>query len=306
MTQWNTPVGFIGLGAMGEPMALNLRKAGVALVVWNRSAPKREILASAGASVVDDAAQVFERCETVLLMLANAQAIDGVLARGEPAFVQRVRGRTIVHMGTTSPGYSRGLEKALRAAGGRYVEAPVSGSRKPAQAGELVALLAGEHGAVQAVGPLIAAMCKQSAYCGDVPAASTMKLAVNLFLITMVTGLAEAMHFAKRQGLDLAQFVQIVDAGPMASDVSSVKAAKLLRGDFDVQASIDNVLDNNRLVAAAARAAGIASPLLDVCHVLYRETSEMGFGGADMVAVIKAIEANGVVAARAGACSDEA
>jgi 3-hydroxyisobutyrate dehydrogenase len=107
----------------------------------------------------------------------------------------------------------------------------------------------------------------------------------------MVTGLAEAMQFAKRQGLDLAQFVSIVDAGPMASDVSRVKAAKLLKENFEVQASIDNVLDNNRLVAAAARAAGIASPLLDVCHALYRETRDMGFGGEDMVAVVKAIEA---------------
>lgn len=291
MTQWHTPIGFIGLGAMGEPMALNLRKAGIPLVVWNRSAPKCAVLARAGASVADDAAQVFSSCEVVLLMLAHAEAIDLVLARGEPGFEQRVSGRTVVHMGTTSPGYSKGLEQAIRAAGGHYVEAPVSGSRKPAEAGELVGMLAGDRKAVQALGPLFAAMCKQWEFCGEVPAALSMKLAVNLFLITMVTGLAEAMQFAKRQGLDLAQFVSIVDAGPMASDVSRVKAAKLLKENFDVQASIDNVLDNNRLVAAAARAAGIASPLLDVCHALYRETRDMGFGGEDMVAVVKAIEA---------------
>ncbi|WP_206952097.1 NAD(P)-dependent oxidoreductase [Trinickia acidisoli] len=300
MTVWQTPVGFIGLGAMGEPMALNLRKAGVPLLVWNRSAPKRALLARAGASVANDAAQVFARCEIVLLMLAHAEAIDLMLARGEPAFRQRARGRTIVHMGTTSPGYSKGLEQAVRAAGGHYVEAPVSGSRKPAEAAQLVAMLAGEREAVEAVGPLFAAMCRQSEYCGEVPAALTMKLAVNLFLITMVTGLAEAAHFAKRQGLNLAQFVSIVDAGPMASDVSRVKAAKLLHENFDVQASIENVLDNNRLVAAAARAAGIASPLLDVCHDLYRETLELGLGGADMVAVVRAVEARTRRAAGAG------
>lgn len=223
-------------------------------------------------------------------MLANAEAIDLVLARGEPAFRPRVKGRTIVHMGATAPSYSVGLEQAVRAAGGRYVEAPVSGSRKPAEAAQLVAMLAGERGAVDAVAPLVAAMCKQTEYCGDVPGALTMKLAVNLFLITMVTGLAEAAHFASRQGLDLARFVAIVDAGPMASDVSRVKAAKLLHENFDVQASIENVLDNNRLVAEAARAAGIASPLLDACYALYRETRELGFGGADMAAVVKAIE----------------
>jgi len=194
-------------------------------------------------------------------------------------------------MGTTSPAYSRGLERAIRAAGGRYVEAPVSGSRKPAETAQLVAMLAGEQEAVEAVRPLFTPMCKRSEYCGEVPAALTMKLAVNIFLITMVTGLAEAMHFAREQGLDLAQFVAIVDAGPMASDVSRVKALKLLTADFTEQASIENVLDNNRLIAAAARAANIASPLLDVCHALYRETRELGLGGEDMVAVSRAIEA---------------
>lgn len=301
MTARHAPIGFIGLGAMGEPMALNLRKAGVALVVWNRSAPKRAVLAQAGASVAEDAAHVFERCEIVLLMLANADAIDGVLGRGEPVFRQRVRGRTIVHMGTTSPGYSQGLEQAIRAAGGRYVEAPVSGSRKPAEAAQLVAMLAGEQDAVEAVRPLVAAMCRQCEYCGAVPAALTMKLAVNLFLITMVTGLAEAAHFAKRHGLDLAQFAAIVDAGPMASDVSRVKVAKLRHENFDEQASIENVLDNNRLVAAAARGARIASPLLDVCHMLYRETRELGLGRADMIAVVRAIEARSDSVSRAPA-----
>ena len=294
------PVGFIGLGAMGEPMALNLIKAGVPLVVWNRSAGKRDLLAQAGASVADDPAQVFERCEIVLLMLANAEAIDLILARGEPAFGRRVKGRTIVHMGTTSPGYSAGLRQAIGAAGGRYIEAPVSGSRRPAERAELVAMLAGEPEAIETVRPLFASMCRQIEYCGEVPRALTMKLAVNIFLIAMVTGLAEAMHFASRQGLDLAQFAGIVDAGPMASDVARVKAAKLLSEDFGVQASIENVLDNNRLIAAAAREAGIASPLLDVCHTLYRETCELGLGGADMVAVVRAIEARNEPWAGAG------
>lgn len=76
MTERHAPIGFVGLGAMGEPMALNLRKAGVPLIVWNRSAAKQAVLAQAGASVAEHAAQVFERCEVVLLMLTNAEAID--------------------------------------------------------------------------------------------------------------------------------------------------------------------------------------------------------------------------------------
>jgi len=85
--------------------------------------------------------------------------------------------------------------------------------------------------------------------------------------------------------------VAVLNAGPMASDVSRVKAAKLVGRDFAVQATISNVLENNRLIAEAAREEGVASPLLDVCHALYGETRALGFGDADMAAVLKAIEA---------------
>ncbi len=283
-------MGFIGLGTMGEPMAINLVKAGVSLWVWNRSPAKCAILAEAGAHVAASPAELFARCEAVFLMLADGPATDAALARGTPAFRDRVRGRLVVHMATTSPGYSKGLEADVRAAGGRYVEAPVSGSRKPAEAGQLVAMLAGEPADVAEVRPLVAPMCRSAMECGPVPGALLMKLAVNIFLITLVTGLAEATHFAERHGLDLALLKAILDDGPMASDVSRIKSAKLAARDFSVQAAISNVLENNRLVAEAAREAGIASPLLDVCHALYAETRDLGLEGEDMVAVLRAIE----------------
>ncbi len=285
------PIGFIGLGAMGEPMALNLAKAGTPLLVWNRSPAKAAILAAAGAKIAADAARVFTHAQIIILMLVDDRAIDAVLDRGGPSFAMRVSGRTIVHMGTTAPAYSRELEADIHSVGGRYVEAPVSGSRKPAEAGQLVAMLAGDADAVSGVRSLLTPMCRETIVCGAVPNALLMKLSVNLFLISMVTGLAEAVHFADRHGLDLNQLVAVLDAGPMASDVSRVKAPKLVGRDFAVHAAISDVLKNNRLIAEAAREAGIASPLLDVCHALYRETLTLGHGDADMVAVLKAIEA---------------
>jgi 3-hydroxyisobutyrate dehydrogenase len=275
---------------MGEPMALNLVKAGTPLLVWNRSPVKRRLLAEAGAAVAVDAAEIFAQCDIVILMLVDGAAMDTVLARGGRAFGERVKGCTLINMATTAPSYSKALEADVRAEGGRYVEAPVSGSRKPAEAGQLVAMLAGKPEDVAAVRPLLAPMCRSAIACGPVPNALFMKLAVNLFLTTVVTGLAEAVHFAERHGLDLAQFVAVLDAGPMASDVSRVKAAKLITQDFAVQAAISNVLENVRLIAGAAREAGIASPLLDVCHALFGETQALGLGGADMAAVVRAIE----------------
>lgn len=284
-------VGFIGLGVMGGPMALNLVRAGTPLVVWNRTGAATDPLRAAGAAVARTPAEVFRRAGTVLLMLADDTAIDAVLARGTPEFAALVADRTVVHMGTTSPGYSRALAADVREAGGRYVEAPVSGSREPARAGRLVGMLAGDDDAVADVRPLLAPLCHQTFVCGAVPDALLMKLSVNLFLITQVTGLAEAFHFADRHGLDQRRLADILAAGPMASTVSRGKAASLLARDFTVQAAILDVLKNNRLIAQQARASGVASPLLDACHALYGETARLGHGAADMAAVVYALEA---------------
>lgn len=284
-------VGFVGLGVMGEPMAGNVLRARGRLVVWNRTAAKCSRLAQQGADVATSVADLFRRCELVILMLADEAAMDSVLGRGSPDFARLVAGRTVVHMGTTSPAYSCALEVDIRHAGGDYVEAPVSGSRVPAERAELVAMLAGAPHAVAAARPVLAPMCRQTALCGAVPNALLTKLAVNLFLITTVTGLAEAVHFARGHGLDLDTVRAVLDAGPMASAVSRGKLAKLLARDYSVQAACTDVLKNNRLVADAARQAAVASPLLDVCHALFADAVARGFGEADMAAVIEAITA---------------
>lgn len=284
------PLGFIGLGTMGEPMALNLVKAGTSLLVWNRSPAKCRRPAEAGAAVATDPSEVFARCEVIILMLVDGAAMDAVLGRGSPTFANRIHGRTLINMATTEPRYSEALENDVLAAGGRYVEAPVSGSRKPAEAGQLVAMLAGEPHIAASVRPLLMPMCRKAIVCGAVPNALYMKLAVNLFMIAMVTGLVEAVHFAEHHALDLEQFAQVLDAGPMASDMSRVKSAKLVGQDFSVQAAISNVLASTRLISGAAREARIASPLIDSCNALYEEAHTLGLADADIVAVMRAIE----------------
>lgn len=284
------PIGFIGLGLMGEPMALNLLRGGTPLVVWNRSPAKIDLLAKAGGTVARDVEEVFQRCEVVILMLRDEEATDLVLGRQAPTFGSRVNDHTIINMATPSPFYSKALEADIRARGGRYVESPVSGSRKPAEAGQLVAMLAGAAEAVASVEPLLVPMCRKTVDCGPTPNALIMKFSVNVFMICMVTGLSEAMHFAHSHGADLTKLVAVLDASPMASDVSRVKAAKLASEDFTAQATVPNVLENTTLIVEAARRARVASPLLDVCHALYGETNALGAKDLDMVAVIRAIE----------------
>jgi 3-hydroxyisobutyrate dehydrogenase len=193
-------------------------------------------------------------------------------------------------MGTNPPSYSKTLEAEIHAAGGHFVEAPVSGSRKPAEDGKLVAMLAGKPEVVTSVRSLFAPMCREAIECGPVPNALLMKLAVNTFMLATVTALAEATHFAERHGLDLTRFASIINAGQMASDISRVKTAKLLARDFSKHAAIADGLECNRMITAAAREAGIASPLLDVCEALLGEAMSLDLEGADVISVIRAIE----------------
>jgi 3-hydroxyisobutyrate dehydrogenase len=283
-------IGFIGLGIMGQPMALNLTAAGTKLIVWNRSADRGEPLRAARARVAASPPELFARAMTVITMLINEAATDAVLGRGTPEFGSMVAGRTLVCMGSNAPGYSRGLAADISAAGGFYVEAPVSGSRKPAEAGQLVGLLAGEPEVVEQVRPLLAPMCRTTVDCGPVGNALLMKLAVSLFLNQLLAALTEAAHFADRHRLDLRKFQEAIDAGPVASDVTRVKLPKLIERDFAPQAAMADALNSERLIAAA-REEGIATPLLDAGLAPYDEGVGRGDGQLDMVAVVRAIEA---------------
>ena len=284
-------VGFVGLGVMGRPMALNLLRGGQPLLVWNRSAAAVRELASAGAEVADSVPDLFARADRVLLMLANGEVVDGVLRRGTPAFDDLVRGHLVVHMGTTAAAYSEGLGRDVVRAGGRYVEAPVSGSRIPAEQAALVAMVAGDAADLDDVERLLALTCRAVVRCGPVPSGLLMKLAVNLYLVTTVTGLAEAYHFAQRQGLDLERFREVLDGGQMASPISRTKLVKLAADDYSVQAAVADVHYNARLITEAARAAGVATPLADVSEELFAEAGRLGQGGLDMIGVLRAVEA---------------
>ena len=284
-------VGFLGTGVMGLPMASNLLRAGTALIVWNRSSTKCEPLRLLGATVAVSAEAVFEQSEIVLLMLFDRAAVDKVLQRGSPNFDAMVKDRTLVNMGSISPADSRALDQDILRAGGRYVESPVSGSRIPAEQGQLVAMMAGDPDVVQEIRPLLVPMCHEQVFCGPTGNGLLMKLAVNLFLLVMANGLTEAVHFVDRNGLDRAHLEAVLNSGPMASSVSRIKLAKLIAGDYSPQAAIADALNSTRLITDAARESHAVCDLIRVCMEQYQETFDLGYGGEDMVAAIRAIEA---------------
>lgn len=284
-------VGFVGIGHMGAPMARNLLRAGIPLTIWNRSLEKCEALVDLGAGQAASLEDLFKRSTTVMLILLDSAAIDGVLGRGTRAFATRVRGKIIVHLGTTSPEYSRELELDVIAAGGAYVEAPVSGSRQPAEQGRLIGMVAGHEDAVERILPLLAPICARVFRCGLVPGALRMKLAANHYLIGMVTLLAETTHAARGARVDLHTLRQVLDAGPMASIVSRTKLDKLVAGEFSPQAAIRDVSTIAELVLGQCEGSGQETPLIRHCASLYRRALADGHGDEDMAAVVHAFEA---------------
>lgn len=279
-------IGFVGLGTMGLPMARNLVRAGLPLTVWNRTPERSAELVAMGANAAADIDELCARADTIVLSLLDEHSVDAVLGRGTPAFRGRIMGRTWVQLGTTAPSYSLALAHDIVEAGGDYVEAPVSGSSVPAAQGRLVGMLAGRAEAVDRVAPLLAPLCRDRFICGAVPNALRMKLAVNHYLIATVVALAETVQAARANGIDLALLSKILDAGPMASEVSRGKLAKLVSGDHVAQAAIRDVRTIAQLVADQARSAGIDAPLIAHCAALYQRAAECGFGDLDMSAVV--------------------
>lgn len=279
-------VGFIGLGLMGSAIAGRILTERP-LLVWNRTAGACEPLVAQGARAAGSAAEVFQQCRIVVVMVTDERAIDDILRTAE----HLLRGVTLVQMSTVPPAYSAALAERVARAGGRCVEAPVSGSRQPALDGRLIAMLAGDDDAVDEVMPVLRPACAAIHRCGAPPQAMQMKLAVNTFLITLVTGLAESFHFAEEHGLPAQLLAEILDAGPMASFVSRAKAHALSTGDFSPQAAIPDVLKNANLVVDAARERLVAATLMEPSAQLYAEALALGHGGDDMAAVVSAYRA---------------
>jgi 3-hydroxyisobutyrate dehydrogenase len=224
-------VGFIGLGDMGVPMAGRLADAGLHPLVWSRRAASADTVIARGAERATSIDALFTACDRVVLMLAHAEAMDDVLGRDTTDFSKRVAGVTLIHMGTTPPGYSEALATDVISAGGQYAEVPVSGSTGPAATGDLVGMAAGPTEALAAAEDIVAHMCRVVVPCGAVPKALQMKLAVNTYLGGLVTGLYEAFNLAQKAELDLPTFASVLEAGPKSCDLMRMKLPKLLNGD---------------------------------------------------------------------------
>jgi len=283
-------VGFIGLGIMGQPMAQNVAKGDFQLTVFNRSSKKAAPLADAGASVAPNPKAVAEASDVIILMLAGPEAIDAVFEGPEGLLAGMKAGQTLVNMSTVSPAYSKQLAEKLTAESVVAIDAPVSGSRKPAEEGALVILAGGPKHKVAELEPLFMRMGKKVVYCGEAGQGSSMKMSVNLLLGIMAAGICEAVNLGQRCGLDTATMLETMLAGPMGCALFEFKKPMLIDDSFSAQFPLKHMTKDIRFALQTADENGAMAPIGHTVFQLYRQSMGQGLADMDFAAVKKVFE----------------
>lgn len=279
-------IGFLGMGIMGRAMALNVRKAGFELMVYNRSQDKLDTLRADGVSIAATPQELSAFADVLVLMVTGPEAVDALLFDQGGAEV-RLSAKVVVNMSTVPPAYSKELGERLGQAGAAFVEAPVLGTKKPAEDGTLVVLAAGEPATVDTVHPLLESMGKKVLRCGAPPAATTLKLAINLLLGAHMAALAEVLHFAEKCGLERDMVLHAVLAGPMANALYAGKEPMLRNGEYPVQFPLEHMAKDLAFAVDTGQENGAKTPIANALSALYEQGKLLGLSREDFAAIAK-------------------
>ncbi|KAM0227363.1 hypothetical protein ACHAPO_011610 [Fusarium lateritium] len=273
---------------MGTPMALNLARK-YSLTVWNRSPSKYPLLRQAGANIADTPRQLVKDTDVIFTMVSNDTAFKSVLDSG---FKDVLRGKILINTSSVSIDFSKYIADEVHRAGGQFIEMPVSGSKVPAEQGQLIAMIAGDRIVAESIMPIVEPITKEAVYCGEIGMGLKTKYAVNLYTITTTAALAESMALARAQNIDIEAFGQVLNAGPLASAYSKIKMAKMISQDWSTQASITDCYTITQLIDSAAASINAKTPLIHLTGLLYKEAVDKGLGDRDIIAVEKVLGLN--------------
>jgi 3-hydroxyisobutyrate dehydrogenase len=279
-----TKVTVLGTGIMGAGMARNLVRAGFDVTVWNRTAERAAPLADDGATVAADAAAATEGADIVLTMLFDAAAVSGVLDEVLP----RIRaGALWIQSGTV------GIEAAERFGGLAaergidYLDAPVLGSRQPAEQGKLTVLAAGPEGIRERATPVLDAVGARTVWVGERPGdGHRLKLVANAWVLSLTTATAQSIALAERLGLDPQLFLEVISGGATDSAYAQVKGANMITGELGPAFTLGGAVKDAGLILEALRATGVDDRLMAAAHAQLADAADAGHTGEDMAAVI--------------------
>ncbi|MFC4942008.1 NAD(P)-dependent oxidoreductase [Pseudonocardia sp. GCM10023141] len=276
-------VALLGTGIMGTGMGHNILAAGLPLRVWNRSADKARPLAAAGAVLAADPADAVRGADVVVTMLGDGTHVADVMAQAADGLAA---GQVWAQM--TTAGIDQGDLLALAAQHGlQFIDAPVSGTRQPAESGQLLVLAAGTPAALAVAQPVFDAVGRATnwvAESADGLAASRLKLVMNSWVLALTAGGAEALALAKGLGVDPKAFLDAVAGGPLDSGYLQVKAAAMLAEDWTPNFSVSNAAKDGDLIVAAGKASGVLLDVAAAAAARNHRAAAAGHGEYDMAA----------------------
>jgi len=278
-----TTVAVLGAGIMGSAMTRNLAAAGLNTRVWDRSAAATAPLAAAGAVVAPSAPEAVRDADVVITMLPTADAVESVIFDGgvADAFAD---GCVWAQMGTI------GIESTLRIrdrlAAQRpsviFVDAPVSGSKGPAEQGQLLILASGSAAAADRVDPVFDILGRKTVWLGQVGQGSVVKLVVNTYMSILIEGVAETMELADRLGISHEQLAEAIEGGPLDAPIADAKLHKIDRGNYAPEFPLEWALKDVDLAISAA--GDQTPPLLAALSRQWHAAVAAGHGRQDVSA----------------------
>lgn len=280
-------IGFLGLGIMGSGMVRNLLKAGHEVTVWNRSPDKCTAFAAEGARVGTSPRAVVAANAVTFAMLADPAAARAVALGPDGAVAGAGVGHDYVDASTVDAATAQTIAAAITASGARFLEAPVSGTKKPAEDGTLIFLAAGDAGLYETVAPLLDVMGKKRLFLGAVGQGARLKLVVNMIMGSMITALGEGLALAGKSGLDGAALLDVLAAGAMACPMFAGKGPNILAGNFAPAFPLKHQQKDLRLALALGDELHQPLPVAAAVNEAFKSAIAQGLAEADMSAVAK-------------------
>jgi 3-hydroxyisobutyrate dehydrogenase len=276
-------VAVLGTGIMGSAMARNLAAAGLRVAVWDRSPEATAPLSKAGALAAASAGEAVRGASVVITMLPTADVVESVIFAGDVA-AEFPTGTAWAQMGTL--GVTATTEIAGRLRNVRpdvmFIDAPVSGSKGPAETGQLLILASGPAAAEPVVSPVFSVLGRKTVWLGEAGQGSRMKLVVNAYMSVLIEGVAEALELAERLGIESSELAEVIEGGPLDAPIADAKLHKMERGDFAAEFPLEWALKDVDLAIGAA--GSDALPLLAALSRQWRAAVDDGHGREDVSA----------------------
>ncbi|MBB6548162.1 NAD(P)-dependent oxidoreductase [Nonomuraea rubra] len=276
-----TSVAVLGTGLMGLPMGRNLARAGMRVTAWNRTRDKALPLQEDGAVVAHSPAEAVAGADVIVTMLSDGDAVHEAVAAAAPGLRA---GQVWAQMSTAGLAAVERLSALAAEHGLTFVDAPVQGTRQPAEQGKLVILASGPDSARAALEPVFDALGQRTLWLGDAGAGTRLKMATVSFGISLTAVVAEALSLAQGLGLDPDLVRQVISGGPMDSTYFQAKSAAILSGNFTPSFTVRNAEKDTRLITEAGEAAGVRLDLVAAAGERFRRAEAQGHGDEDMAA----------------------